>query len=633
MKKYFFWSKLSLVVFIVCALAVSVTAEQITDLTYNVTFDLAGKGIRTGGGGLNQTIEPGDEATEPTFTVVTGWTFTGWDKAFDNITENTTVTATYSAVVTYNGMVGVLFTLPLIIVSDTPLKTVTVTGLPSGLRYDSKTKTVTGVPTAPAVNKPVKVTAKNASKVPIELTFTVTVVPLPVWAWGSFSGSFSGELGYGTVQANVTSKGRITGKVSTSGNNYRFSANSYARRDEDGAFWVSVVSGAGKTARTLTFKVNNPENFEPPIEPPTLSIMDVWYGSDVSGDPVANLYRNVWKDEGMADVLKNNYTGYYTAVLPGVSEYGSSYLALTVDEAGGVKTTGKLADGTALSLSGTLIFDFRNEPACAFTVIYASPAAYKGGCVYGRVEFVKPKEEGNMFLRLLDGISFHWENKNNLSSASGTGFNRELGLVGGWYDKLIDLQAYYTDGLTTVGDIPVLPVLNATVRITDFGENERKVTTSEKIPFNAVCGNPGGLLLKVTAQALCAPKAQVPIKAIDPDTKQFLGYYEYPVDNPTGLILNFTRATGLFKGAFNIYYDYISADDLTTDPERQTYAHIVKRASYEGVLTPVREDLSDGIGGRGFFCWPANSEYVNAQNRVVPYSYKESYDFIIQGTK
>ena len=64
------------------------------DSVYTVTFDLGIQGTLTSGDVVQQ-IPGGSAAIEPSFDVETGWSFTGWDTAFNFVTETLVVTAQY----------------------------------------------------------------------------------------------------------------------------------------------------------------------------------------------------------------------------------------------------------------------------------------------------------------------------------------------------------------------------------------------------------------------------------------------------------------------------------------------------------------------------------------------------------
>lgn len=70
---------------------VTLTAVYETN-TYTVTFKNGSETIST------QTVEYGNNATAPTVTPAVGYTFAGWDKALENITEDTTINATFDKI-------------------------------------------------------------------------------------------------------------------------------------------------------------------------------------------------------------------------------------------------------------------------------------------------------------------------------------------------------------------------------------------------------------------------------------------------------------------------------------------------------------------------------------------------------
>ena len=108
---------------------------------------------------------------------------------------------------------------------------------------------------------------------------------------------------------------------------------------------------------------------------------------------------------------------------------------------------------------------------------------------------------------------------------------------------------------------------------------------------------------------LAAPKANLPPIKVD-------DVWNYNAENTAGLTIGFTRATGIFKGSFKVWFEYVNT-------------HMSKSIAYEGVLLPEREDKADGIEGRGFFLWADKA--LNPQGKTYPFNW--SYDFVIQSGK
>jgi len=59
----------------------------------------------------------------------------------------------------------------------------------------------------------------------------------------------------------------------------------------------------------------------------------------------------------------------------------------------------------------------------------------------------------------------------------------------------------------------------------------------------------------------------------------------------------------------------------------QTSTHLAKKVMFEGVLTPVRPALGNGVEGRGFSLWPDKSSYLNPSDKEIFYSFTGSRDF------
>jgi len=588
----------------------------------------------------------------------TGWTFLNWDNGSQVAVRTVTggeaseaaqggvmpcfayfkKTADLALPTTENpgaqsGMVGVIFNLPLDVTSEC-LPKVTVTGLPVGLKYDANQVCISGVPTKAGTFN-VAFAASNPKGSASAQAFAITVAALPAWAQGTFNGWAEADgLDAGGASLSVSALGAASGKFMLRGTNFAFSAAGYAAEEEGLYFHLTATATVANVSIPLEFTVAQPEIPEVAgVLPSALSVAAhrCYWGdpAPVDGlDVAVQLYRSVWRDAGMTAVA-TNWAGYYTATLPGGDGYGSGYLAFTVDTSGNVKTAGKLADGTAVSLSGTLILDGAGR---VFAVLYTAPTAYKGGGLFGVAEFVKP-DSGPVTVRLLDDDSFLWNSFNPQATGEyGAGFAHELGISGGWYNSVINLRDYYGNGLT-VGGVD-LPRLAATVKVTDWDDTStRKVTQSVTDVFDAAGdASPNGVVLGVTpatgaGTGLSAPKSDAPVKDTETGAYIYADTTGDGVNNTSGLTLRFTRATGLFTGTFKAWYDYVSASDLTVDTE--TWTHTSKSVTYQGALTPVRD--SGDAEGRGFFLWADKGAYENTAGKTVTYGFNASYDFLLLG--
>ena len=162
------------------------------------------------------------------------------------------------------------------------LPTVTVSGLPAGVKFDKTTCRFTGVPTAASTEKKpfftVKVTVKNKSGANDVLVKNVYVKPLPAWAVGSFDGYHMEEgVTNGTFAATVGKTGKVSGKTKGGLADTSFSAKNFSE--------VFTLDGTNLIyAVDVTVSYKDPSTKKTVKQVDTLYLMeDAWTGLGTIG--------------------------------------------------------------------------------------------------------------------------------------------------------------------------------------------------------------------------------------------------------------------------------------------------------------------------------------------------------------
>ena len=524
--------------------------------------------------------------------------------------------------------------------------TVKVAGLPAGLKFTAKdimkkgskteveipANTIYGVPTKTGTFT-VTFTATKGKEKQVA-TITLNVEELPLWAQGTFTGYVAGTRdacpyrGFATM--TVAANGKISGKIALDGTNWTFSAASFSRvehveRVEGGVatnFVVEAVAKAGKVERKVALEVSGHAGR---VTLPGGCFIETALPNAVAGgtfgEGEVKMWRGMWKDKATAAAAKTaieKFIGVYTVSIADGADYGSGYLSLTVGKDGNVKASGKLADGTSVSATSPLMCD---EDAGWLVMLYAAPSAYKGGAFAAAVGFYADDAAvaGRPLYRLTPALfAPQWSSRNvQATDEYGEGFDRAVGLVGAYYDKLDTLRKYYESMRVRLDDTPELFF---SYKGTYLDENNRKVTETFLDSVWAVdtLGQPGLTAAVNEKGAIVVEKATKPVQ--DKATKEWL----YEGRNDGALTLSFAQATGIFKGSYTFWYDYESAYDETTG--KSTMVHTSKKVSFEGILVQGELPKMDG-----FYLWDATGEYEDEKTgKAKTYKYKQSFPVSIR---
>ncbi|MBQ0031994.1 MAG: putative Ig domain-containing protein, partial [bacterium] len=250
--------------------------------------------------------------------------------------------------------------------------TVKVSGLPKGVKFDTKTLRFTGVPTKAGFYT-VKVSVSNRCGSTDVLKVPVTVVALPKWAVGNFDG-YHMENGTtnGTFAATVGKTGKVSGKTKGGLAATTFSAKSFAS--------VKLVAGALCYIADVTVSYKDPLTKKTVKEPDTFYVMEnpetglgMIGGGDKDGNGCVAVQR-AWSRKDL-----------------GLPAFPSGKKALTLELDNGIKlkfgANGKVTlagkvtgdNGKSITVSGTTyVLPFAwQDAACLRTQVYVYVAPKK----------------------------------------------------------------------------------------------------------------------------------------------------------------------------------------------------------------------------------------------------------------
>ncbi len=376
-------------------------------------------------------------------------------KWFEGLADGATLTAKMMA-----GVQVAIGPLPVDVPTGTPLVQVKSGALPGGLAFSVENGAVwlKGVPAkAGAGTALIQINSKagfvTTAGTTVALVYTVDA--LPAGAFGTFNGGasrqdidfgvsskpFDENAAYGLASMTVASTGKTTGKFTFAGRTYTFSAAGYDSAEEQDVGPVyritnnlAAVYGTNRVAITVSVAAAWPGRaYVRAAEAGQLPLIE------------ADMTRNGWADKpldaGRQEVLAA-CQGYYTLVLPDNDAedgdaFGSGYLTLTVSSKGAVKASGRLADNTLASMSGSVLLDEAGNP---YTVLFLAPRTYAGGFFFTRIAFALSEGAEPV---TLSGYAVWRNNSAVATGVYGDGFLRVLEVMGGFYNKTQTLQNHY----------------------------------------------------------------------------------------------------------------------------------------------------------------------------------------------
>ena len=623
-------------------------------------------------------VKPGKSATLSA-SPAKGWAFTEWQDglrsakrvvsyaeavASTNEHGDAMYTATFIKIVdlpkpvvtavdgVVTGMVGVAFSPLPIGYTSLCAATLTASKLPGGLTL--KDGVITGVPKKAETVAVTLVAANPAGKSP-PVQVTILILPLPLSAQGTFTGFFMEEnqrpaetpgevvTNYyvtGTFSMTVSTAGKISAKVVTGKGKASFTATSWDEKNGS-EFTVELKPSKGQERLALTLYASayfasyqlggtvsggafegtdwslsaQKKDFNAKS-----SVLNDWSGASqllfdtcycVITKPLTAWYYNEATQKvsyAVSTLPKASYNVWLfneeMSALGNATNapQGNGYLTLTVKPDGAVKFAGKLADGKAVSGSTTALpqedFIYYYTTMPVYVPMYGGRGSFSAPLlIYTSPWFRNPTQ--SPYVNYFTDMPARWAYPGKSPAANPPqaedAFEARLGTWGSLYSPLMPVGVnleqnptnppfgFYLDSTVFTADAPDVP----------YTYTKGSYTNT----VNATAGLLPTVQLNVAKMTLQAGNA-----------------------NPAKATFSVAKASGVFKGKFNVYYDY-------TDENGAVKQKAVP-VKHEGVLLPYFSASTDATpppGGAGFYLM--SDTWVDKTNPAKPVTYKLNRSF------
>lgn len=452
------------------------------------------------------------------------------------------------------------------------------------------------------------------------------------------------------VSMSATDKGKLSAKVVIAGRKYSFAADGYAG-------WKSAADGSRELFADLIQlqevsrgggKVNVTNRLRCTVADADVADPASWYGKGTSlalemaalPDAQGSGYQ---KHVGyVGELVRDNskvrewqteasgYSAYYTvAFVPsGIPQVpaglddgcprGNGYVTLTVDAKGKVKYAGALPDGTSYSGSSVAALGtVGGVPVVRLPLFFSKGAGAFGGWVAvkfpegrvpsGNIAETDAELRPTVVADESDGICWITDDT-TLTFKGQLGFELAYDAVGGWYDTVVNLQRYYLD-------------MSVDQLIVDTAHGDDLWQLRELLPFGfdfVADATADGLPVDMSVNLLLTDKQTL----AQDSTKS---YYDWPrCVNPANVKLNFKRATGVFSGTCDLWYEGL---DEKGGIDQKSYS----KCKHAGVVLMTRGECASLPGEV-----VAPGAVVIPQTILLPngytYTWKSSHRFNIRAT-